>query len=52
MAEEWYPGISRMYEELQDKSVTFLQLLWLYEGRRELPADAESADSDCGKSPS
>ena len=33
LAERSFPGISRFYAELQDKPVTFLQLLWAFEGR-------------------
>ena len=33
MAERCFPGISRFYAELDDKPVTFLQLLWAFEGR-------------------
>jgi hypothetical protein len=33
-AEESFPGIAAMYASLDEKPVTFLQLLWLYEADR------------------
>jgi len=30
-AEKTFPGIAAMYSELEDKPLTFLQLVWLYE---------------------
>jgi hypothetical protein len=32
-AEESSPGITRFYEELDEKPATFLDLLWAFEGR-------------------
>jgi hypothetical protein len=34
MAESCFPGIQSMYRRLRVKPATFLQLVWLYEGRR------------------
>jgi hypothetical protein len=34
LAERSFPGISRFYEELDDKPVTFLQLVWAFEANR------------------
>jgi len=34
MAERCFPGISRFYAQMSDKPVTFLQLLWAFEGRK------------------
>lgn len=34
-AEKSFPGITEMYDALSDKPATFLQLVWLYEGRRQ-----------------
>lgn len=34
LAEKCFPGIRRLYDEMPVKPVTFLQLLWAYEGRR------------------
>lgn len=34
LAEESFPGIGEMYQELGDKSLTFLQLVWIYEEAR------------------
>ena len=34
LAEKSCPGISALYRELDDKPATFLQLLWIYEGRQ------------------
>ena len=31
-AERSFPGIGELYEALDDKPATFLQLVWLYEG--------------------
>jgi hypothetical protein len=33
-AEESMPGITRFYEDLDEKPATFLDLLWAFEGRR------------------
>ncbi len=35
LAEKVFPGIAQLYRELPDKSLTFLQLVWLYEEARE-----------------
>jgi len=35
LAEKSCPGISRLYRELDQKPATFLQLLWIYEGRKQ-----------------
>ena len=35
LAEKSFPGIIEMYQGLQDKSLTFLQLVWIYEEARE-----------------
>ncbi len=35
LAEKSFPGIAEMYQSLQDKSLTFLQLVWIYEEARE-----------------
>jgi hypothetical protein len=35
LAEKSFPGIGRMYRGLEDKSLTFLQLVWMYEEARE-----------------
>jgi hypothetical protein len=40
MAERSMPGISRFYTELEEKPVTFLQLLWAFEGRKKPKASA------------
>jgi hypothetical protein len=37
LAERSFPGISRFYAELDDKPVTFLQLVWAYEATRPHP---------------
>jgi hypothetical protein len=37
LAERSFPGISRFYAELDDKPVTFLQLVWAYEATRPQP---------------
>jgi hypothetical protein len=34
LAERSFPGISRFYAQLEDKPVTFLQLVWAFEARR------------------
>jgi hypothetical protein len=34
-AEKSFPGITKMYAKLADKPATFLQLVWLYEGRQQ-----------------
>ncbi len=34
LAEESFPGIGEMYDDLGDKSLTFLQLVWIYEEAR------------------
>lgn len=34
LAEEAFPGIAEMYQDLGDKSLTFLQLVWIYEEAR------------------
>jgi hypothetical protein len=34
MAERCFPGISRFYKSLDDKPVTFLQLVWAFEAKR------------------
>ncbi len=31
LAEESFPGICQVYDELPDKPATFLQLVWIYE---------------------
>jgi hypothetical protein len=33
LAEKSFPGICRFYDELPVKPVTFLQLVWAFEGR-------------------
>ena len=35
MAEKSFPGIAQLYRSLSDKSLTFLQLVWMYEEARE-----------------
>jgi len=40
LAERSHPGISRFYDELEDKPATFLQLLWAYEGARRTRTSA------------
>jgi hypothetical protein len=40
-AEKTFPGIGLMYEDLDVKPATFLQLVWLYE--TELARDASGA---------
>jgi len=35
MAEACHPGITALYNQLEDKPATFLQLLWAYEGMLE-----------------
>ena len=43
MAEATFPGIEELYQVLDDKPATFLQLVWLYEGLcREAAGMAES----------
>jgi len=42
LAEESFPGICQVYDELPDKPATFLQLLWIYEDLCEC-ADALAA---------
>ena len=34
MAERCFPGISQFYAEMPAKPLTFLQLLWAFEGRQ------------------
>jgi hypothetical protein len=34
MAELSFPGISRFYAEMAVKPMTFLQLVWAFEGRK------------------
>jgi len=34
LAEKSFPGIGELYRELDAKPATFLQLVWIYEGRR------------------
>jgi hypothetical protein len=34
MAERSFPGISRFYAQLDEKPLTFLQLVWAFEARR------------------
>ena len=41
-AEKTFPGIGEMYEALDRKPVTFLQLLWLYEAEQFALAEAEA----------
>ena len=36
LAERSFPGISRFYAELRDKPVTFLQLVWAFEGQKPM----------------
>lgn len=38
MAEKTFPGIGQMYQDLEVKPATFLQLVWIYEGAREQAA--------------
>jgi hypothetical protein len=38
LAEKCFPGICRLYEQMPEKPLTFLQLLWAYEGRRATAA--------------
>lgn len=35
LAERSFPGITRFYASLDEKPVTFLQLLWAFEGRKQ-----------------
>jgi hypothetical protein len=46
LAEESFPGIAQMYEDLGDKSLTFLQLLWIYEEAREGALQDLAADPE------
>ena len=39
LAERSFPGITRFYASLDEKPVTFLQLLWAYEGRMQARAN-------------
>lgn len=41
-AEESMPGITRFYDQLDEKPATFLDLLWQFEARRR-------TRSSCGK---
>jgi hypothetical protein len=49
LAEKSCPGIGELYRELsncpegRDKPATFLQLLWIYEGRRAATEQARAA---------
>lgn len=49
LAEKSFPGIGKLYRELAggdegcDKPATFLQLLWIYEGRRAAAEHARVA---------
>jgi hypothetical protein len=49
LAEKACPGIGKLYEELsaceggRNKPATFLQLLWIYEGRRSAAEHARAA---------
>ena len=49
LAEKACPGIGKLYRELStgpckaDKPATFLQLLWIYEGRRSAAEHARAA---------
>jgi hypothetical protein len=38
LAEKCFPGICRFYAQMAEKPVTFLQLVWAYEGRRAASA--------------
>ncbi len=40
MAEKSFPGIAKLYRSLSDKSLTFLQLVWMYEEAREKACEA------------
>ena len=40
LAEKSFPGISAMYAEMQEKPLTFLQLLWMYQAARRKAAQA------------
>jgi len=37
LAERSFPGISAFYAQLDDKPVTFLQLVWAFEANRPHP---------------
>lgn len=41
LAEKSFPGISEMYNKMQKKPLTFLQLLWMYESAKRDAASAE-----------
>ncbi|MEZ4398637.1 MAG: hypothetical protein R3B06_01365 [Kofleriaceae bacterium] len=49
LAEKSFPGIGKLYRELADgeegcdKPATFLQLLWIYEGRRAAAENARAS---------
>jgi hypothetical protein len=40
-AEGYFPGIKKMYREMNNKPATFLDLLWQYEGARGRKSEAE-----------
>lgn len=46
LAEKSFPGISEVYANLQEKPVTFLQLVWIYETtmRRAAQVDQETEE--------
>jgi hypothetical protein len=35
LAERSFPGITRFYTSLDEKPMTFLQLVWAFEGRNQ-----------------
>ena len=43
LAEESFPGICQVYDQLPDKPATFLQLLWIYEELCECADDRVSS---------
>jgi len=47
LAEEEFPGIGDVYDRLAVKPRTFLQLVWLYLGPRELGCSAAGAPEVC-----
>jgi hypothetical protein len=51
LAEKSFPGISEMYGELEEKPVTFLQLVWMYQDRCAARCSAAPAAGRARKAP-
>lgn len=43
LAEKSFPGISEMYNNMQTKPLTFLQLLWMYQSAQRDAALSEQS---------